>query len=287
MNLKKKKFIRIIPRLDIKNDFLIKGINLEGLRVLGEPYQFAKFYSETGADEIHYFDSVASLYGTNNLEKLVNKTAKNLNIPLCVGGGIRSIEDIESMLNSGADKISINTAYIENPKLVSLAAKKFGCSTISANIEYIRIDKKVFITKANGRDLIKIDPITWSKRLIDLGIGELIITSVNHEGLMKGFDKDIVKEISNFSTVPVLIHGGAKNIKNIYDIISETNIDGVVIASILHYETLKKFKVPKNKQTGNLEFLKQKVKDPFDKKITIAEYKNYLNKKRINVRNDF
>ena len=122
MNLKKK-FIRIIPRLDIKNNFLIKGINLEGLRVLGEPYQFAKFYSETGADEIHYFDSVASLYGTNNLERLVNRTAKNLNIPLCVGGGIRSIENIENILNSGADKISINTAFIENPKLVSLAAK--------------------------------------------------------------------------------------------------------------------------------------------------------------------
>jgi cyclase len=286
MNLKKK-FIRIIPRLDVKNDFLIKGINLEGLRVLGEPYQFAKLYSETGADEIHYFDAVASLYGTNNLERLVNKTAKNLNIPLCVGGGIRSIKNIENILNSGADKISINTAFIENPKLVSLAAKKFGSSTISASIEYIRIGKRVFISKANGRDLIKIDPISWSKKLIDLGVGELIVTSVNHEGLMKGFDKDIVKEISSFSTVPVLIHGGAKNIENIFEIISETNIDGVVIASILHYETLKKFKVPKNKQIGNLEFLKEKIKDSFDKKISISEFKSYLNKKNINVRNDF
>ncbi len=287
MNIKKKKFIRIIPRLDVKNDFLIKGINLEGLRVLGIPYQFAKFYSETGADEIHYFDSVASLYGTNNLENLIKKTAKNLNIPLCVGGGVRSIKDIEKMLNSGADKISINTAFIENPKLVSYAAKKFGSSTISASIEYIRIDKNVFISKSNGRDLIKINPITWSKKLIDLGIGELIITSVNHEGLMKGFEADIVKEISNFSPVPVLIHGGAKNIKNIYDIISETNIDGVVIASILHYETLKKFKVPMTKKIGNLEFLKQKIQNPFNIKISISEFKNYLNKKGINVRNDF
>jgi len=98
MNLRKKKFIRIIPRLDIKNNFLIKGINLEGLRVLGEPYQFAKFYSETGADEIHYFDSVASLYGTNNLGNLINITAKNLNIPLCVGGGIRSIEEGKNLI---------------------------------------------------------------------------------------------------------------------------------------------------------------------------------------------
>ena len=280
MNLKKK-FIRIIPRLDIKNNFLIKGINLEGLRVLGEPYQFAKFYSETGADEIHYFDSVASLYGTNNLERLVNRTAKNLNIPLCVGGGIRSIENIENILNSGADKISINTAFIENPKLVSLATKKFGSSTISASIEYIRIDKRVYISKANGRDLVKIDPVSWSKKLIDLGVGELIVTSVNHEGLMKGFDKDIVKEISSFSTVPVLIHGGAKNITNIFEIISETNIDGVVIASILHYETLKKFNVPKNKQIGNLEFLKEKIKDSFNKRISISEFKNYLIKKKL------
>ena len=132
----------------------------------------------------------------NNLERLVNRTAKNLNIPLCVGGGIRSIENIENILNSGADKISINTAFIEN-QISFTCSKKFGSSTISASIEYIRIDKK-FISKANGRDLVKIDPVSWSKKLIDLGVGELIVTSVNHEGLMKGFDKDIVKEISSF-----------------------------------------------------------------------------------------
>lgn len=283
----KKKFIRVIPRLDIKNNFLIKGINLEGLRVLGEPYQFAKTYSETGADEIHYFDSVASLYGTNNLQNLVKKTAKNLNIPLCVGGGIRSIKDIENALSSGADKVSINTAFIERPKLVSDAVKKFGSSTITASIEYIRIDKKIYISKANGRDLVDINPISWAKRLIDLGIGELVITSVNHEGLMKGFDEDTVKEIANFSLVPILVHGGAKNIENIYSIITEANVDGVVIASILHYETFKKFKIPKNKNLGNLNFLIDNISTRVNKKISISKFKNFLKKKGINVRDDF
>ena len=283
----KRRFIRLIPRLDIKNNFLIKGINLEGLRVLGKPYEFAKFYSENGADEIHYFDSVASLYGTNNLANLVKKTAANLNIPLCVGGGIRSLSDIEKILNSGADKISINTAFIENPNLVTLAAKKFGSSTISASIEYIKIKNDNFISKANGRDLLRIDPATWAKRLINLGVGELTITSVNHEGLMKGFDINVVKKISKAASVPVLVHGGAGSLSDIFDVIANTNIDGVVIASVLHYETLKRFGIPKNKEVGNIEFLKKKNKEHSNLKVNISEYKKFLKKKRINVRNDF
>ena len=136
------RFIRIIPRLDIKNGQLIKGINLEGLRILGNPFDFAKYYYETGADEISYVDNVATLYGTNNLTKFVSKTAKNIFIPITVGGGIRKLQDIENMLRAGADKICINSSAIDNKNFIKKAAKVFGCSTISAIVEFVKIDRR-------------------------------------------------------------------------------------------------------------------------------------------------
>ncbi len=288
MNLKKKKrFIRIIPRLDIKNQFLIKGINLEGLRVLGKPYEFAKFYSENGADEIHYSDSVASLYGTNNLRELVKKTAKHLNIPLSIGGGIRNLNDIEQMLNSGADKVFINSAFVNNLNFVNKAVKKFGSSTISASIEYIKIKNRNYITVANGRNIINLDPLSWSKKLVNEGVGELIITSVNHEGLMKGFDIDIVKKISRKFNIPVLAHGGAGNFFDILNIINQTNIDGVIFSSLLHYETIKKFRLPKINYIGNIQYLKKLNKKKYNPKISIKELKKFLKSKKLNIRNDF
>ena len=231
-----KKFIRIIPKLDIKNGLLIKGINLEGLRILGDPYNFANYYYKNGADEIYYVDNVASLYGTNNLNKFVSTTAKNLFVPLSVGGGIRSIKEIEKFLKSGADKICINSAAIENIKFIKEASRIFGSSTITCIVEALKYEKKYFVTKENGRNVIKINPVEWSRRLEDAGAGEIFLTSVDREGLKKGFDIFINKKVSESVHIPVIAHGGAGSIEDILKLIEVANPSGVAIASLLHYD---------------------------------------------------
>jgi cyclase len=280
----KKEVIRIIPKLDIKNGLLIKGINLEGLRILGDPFQFAKHYYSCGADEIIYLDNVATLYGTNNLSNFVSRTSKNSFIPLTVGGGIRSIRDIKEMFKSGADKVCLNSQLIKNPKFVKKCIKIFGSSNTVAIVEAIKINNSYFISYSNGRDLVKIDPLKWSKFLENEGVGELIITCVNKEGLMEGFDISLIKKISNSLKIPVLAHGGAGNFQHVYDVIKKTNIAGVVLSSLLHYQTAsflkKKFK---KKIVGNTHFL-ENLKQSNSFTNIIKKLKKFLNKKGINVR---
>lgn len=280
--MSKKRPVRIIPKLDIKNDLLIKGINLEGLRVLGDPYDFAKFYYECGADEICYVDNVATLYGTNDLNKFISRTAKDLFIPMTVGGGIRTIEDIKQILSFGADKVCLNSQIIKTPNLIPKAKKIFGSSTLCAIIETIKIDSKYFISCSNGRDLIKKNPVTWASYLEDLGVGEIFLTSVNKEGLKSGFDINIVEKISSKLKIPVIAHGGAGNFEHIRKVIKNTNIDGVAISSMLHYSTAPYF-IKKFKNNGNTHFLRTLKKEK--KKINlIKNLKHFLKKNKINVR---
>ena len=276
-----KKFIRIIPKLDIKNGLLIKGINLEGLRILGDPHNFSNNYYENGADEIYYVDNVASLYGTNNLIKFVLKTAKNLFIPLSVGGGIRSIKDIEIFLKSGADKVCINSAAIDNINFIKEASRIFGSSTITCIVESLQYEKNFFITKENGRNLIKINPVDWSKRLEDAGAGEIFLTSVNREGLKKGFDININKKVSESVTIPVIAHGGASCEKDVYEVIKKTNISGVSISGLFHYDICSLFPI-KNFKIGNTEFLKNQKRKK--SKNIIKKLKSYLHEKGVLVR---
>lgn len=272
-----KRRIRIIPKLDIKNGLLIKGINLEGLRIIGDPYMFAKYYYESGADEIYYHDNVATLYGTNNLSKFIKRTANNLYIPLTVGGGIKSIENIENALNNGADKVSINSAAVDNIKFINESAKKFGSSTITASIEIINYKNKYFISKSNGRDLVDINPVIWAKKLEDNGCGEIILTSVNNEGLRKGFDISIINEISKFLKVPVIAHGGAGTISDILKLVRSTDISAICLASMLHYSAVNY--LPKlSTKVGNLDYL-EKVKK-------IKKKENLINKIKIELRDN-
>tara|TARA_Y200000002_G_scaffold299837_1_gene254798 strand:- start:24803 stop:25642 length:840 start_codon:yes stop_codon:yes gene_type:complete len=275
------KLIRIIPKLDIKNGLLIKGINLEGLRILGKPFDFAKSYYENGADEIIYLDNVATLYGTNNLRKFVKKTAKSLHIPLTVGGGINSLDEIEKMLNNGADRVIVNSAAIEDINFIKKASKRFGSSTIISSVEYTKIGKNNFITKSNGRDLIKIDPVIWAKKLEEFGSGEIILTAINNEGTKSGFDIKSIREISKNIKIPVIAHGGAGSFEHVYQVIKKTNIKGVAIASLFHYNNLIKTNYKKIK-IGNTTFLKNF--NNFTNKVTIINrLKNYLKNKGINV----
>ena len=277
-----KKFIRIIPKLDIKNGLLIKGINLEGLRVLGDPYDFAKFYYECGADEICYVDNVATLYGTNDLKKFISRTAKDLFVPMTVGGGIRSVEDIRQILSYGADKVCLNSQLIKTPNLILKAKKIFGSSTLCAIVETIKIDNNYFISCSNGRDLVRKDPLSWAQNLEDLGIGEIFLTSVNKECLKNGFDINIVEKISDKLKIPVIAHGGAGNFNHVKKIIKDTNIDGVAISSLFHYEAAPYF-IKNLKKIGNTHYL-QTLKKKRKKINLIKDLKKFLRKNQINVR---
>ena len=263
---------------------LIKGINLEGLRIIGKAENFSNFYYKSGADEICYIDNVATLYGTNNLSKFITNTAKDVFIPLSVGGGIRNIQDIKAMLLAGADKICINSAAIEDINFLKAASRIFGSANITVIIQSIKIDNKYFISSSNGREIHKINPFDWAKKVEDYGAGEIAITSVNNEGLKKGFDLKLIKKISEIVSIPTIAHGGAGSFEDIYKVIKFSKINGVGLASLLHYEALHLFPkfIPK---TGNVEFLNNVVKK---KKIInlISKLKKYLKSKKINVRDE-
>jgi cyclase len=233
--------IRIIPRLDIKGPNLVKGIHLEGLRVLGNPEDFARYYYENGADELIYQDVVASLYERNSLHEIISRTAKDILIPLTVGGGLRTLEDIRLVLRAGADKVSLNTATIKNPTFISDAANKFGSSTIVVAIEAIKqTDGRYLAYVDNGREETGIEVIQWARQIEELGAGELIITSVDREGTAEGFDIDLIKSISNVVNIPVIAHGGASTMSNIIDAVQTGNASALAIASIFHYASMKK-----------------------------------------------
>lgn len=274
---------RIIAKLDIKNGQLVKGINLEGLRILGDPYEFAKLYSNFGIDEIFYQDNVAALYGTNNLSIHIKNVAKKIRVPLSVGGGIRSINDIENVLLSGADKVCINSAVIKDIKFLKSAIKEFGSANISVLIESIKIKNKYYISYLNGRELVNIDPINWSKKIEDAGAGEVVLTSVNKEGLMNGFDNYLANKIQKKIKIPVIVHGGAGSFEDIFDILNLKNVHGAMIAGMFHYHYINLTSLNCKKKIGNKEFLKNYKKRNV-KKDYVVKLKKYLKVKNINVR---
>ncbi len=278
-----KKIIRIIPRLDIKNGFLIKGINLEGLRILGNPIDFAKNYYDQGADEISYLDNVATLYGTKNLSKFIKKTAQNIFIPLSVGGGIYTLDHIKELLDSGADKICINSAVVKNLSFLDKAVKLIGSSNIVINIEYVKIDNESYVTTSLGRDLSEIKLKKWAKIVENSGAGEIVLTSINNEGIGQGFDLKNIKEISENIKIPVIAHGGAGNFHHIYEVIKKTQISGVMIASLFHYDLAGNFKF-KKPSVGNTSFLQNELKKK--PQFNLRKLKQFLKKKNILVRNE-
>ena len=253
------KTIRIIARLDVKGPNLVKGIHLEGLRVLGNPNVFAKYYYENGADELLYSDVVASLFERNSLSEVISSTAKEIFIPITVAGGIRTLEDIKNILRAGADKVSLNTAVIKNPDLIEKASRMFGSSTIVVTIEAIKESEGKYLAYTdNGRERTGIEVVEWAKKVESLGAGEIIITSVDKEGTGEGFDIDLTKMVSEAVSIPVIAHGGAGTPQDVVDVVKKGKADAVSLASILHYGILSKQNFVKNSDEGNIEFLKNK-----------------------------
>lgn len=249
--------IRIIPRLDIKGPNLVKGIHLEGLRVLGKPENFARYYFENGADELIYQDVVASLYDRNSLHDIVAKTAKEIFIPLTVGGGLRTIDDIKGVLRAGADKVALNTAAIRNPTLIREASRKFGSSTIVVAVEAIKQPNgKYFAFIDNGREFTGIEVVEWAQKVEELGAGEILLTSVDRDGTGAGYDLELVSMVARNVSIPVIAHGGAGCLDHVKEVVLKGAADAVAIASILHYDCLDKMKdLPDNGVEGNFDFL--------------------------------
>ena len=248
---------RLIARLDIKGENLIKGINLEGLRVIGSPNEYAKKYYNQGADELIFIDTVASLYGRNHLGKIIKSAAQDIFIPITVGGGIRSLEDALNVLRVGADKIAINTAAVNRPELISEISNTLGSQSVVLSVEAKRIkDNKWEVYIENGRESSGVDVMEWIKRGEIYGAGEILLTSIDRDGTGRGFDLDLIKSATESVSIPVIASGGIGTIQDIYKAITHANTDAIAMAYALHYD-----------------------------KITFNEIRKKLNSHNINVRN--
>ena len=272
---------RIIARLDIKGPNLVKGIHLEGLRVLGSPEKFAKFYYDSGADEIIFQDVVASLYERNSLHEIISNTVKDIFIPITVGGGLRNFEDIQSALRAGADKVTLNTAAVRKPKIINELSQKFGSSTIALALEVIKKSNgKYYAFVDNGREETGLEAVQWVKKAEELGVGEILITSVDRDGTSEGYDLELLEKIRESVNVPLIAHGGASDFENIKDALSY--VDAIAIASAFHYGSYKHLNNEESqRKEGNFSFLDSKNIFNKVRTFSIKELKEYLNDNNI------
>lgn len=228
--------VRLIPRLDVKGKNVIKGIHLEGLRVIGDPQELARRYYEHGADELLYVDVVASLYGRNSLHDVVRRAAKDVFVPLTVTGGLRSVDDVREMLRAGADKVGINTAATKRPELIREVARKFGSQCMVLSIEAKRVASGAWEAYTdNGREPTGLDVVEWAQRAVDLGAGEILLTSIDQEGTREGFDLALITAVSSVVSVPVIASGGMGSADDAVVAVSKGGADAVAMADILHH----------------------------------------------------
>lgn len=250
------KNIRIIPLLNIKGLNVVKPVHTEALRVVGSPKDLAERYYREGADELVYLDIVASLYQRNLDFDLLRSVTENIFIPVTVGGGIRSITDINNALRAGADKVAVNTYAVRHPEFLSEAAKEFGAQCIALFIEAKRRpDGSYEAYTDGGREPSGLDAVEWAKRAVDLGVGEILVTSIDRDGTRKGYDLDLVRSITAFAPIPVIVHGGAGSLESMKQAVIEGRADAIAASSVFHY-----------------------------KDVSIGETKTYLKKEGINVR---
>lgn len=228
--------VRLIARLDIKGPNLIKGVHLEGLRVIGDPHEFAVRYYEEGADELLYIDTVASLYGRNNLTDIVQRAAMDVFVPLTVGGGVRSVDDAQTLLRAGADKVAVNTAAVRRPELIAEIARRFGSQAMVLGIEAKRKAGGGWEAYTdNGREHTGLDVVAWARRGEELGAGEILLTSVDCEGTRRGFDVELTRAVATSVGIPVIASGGMGTVQHLIQVVQEGAADAVAMADILHH----------------------------------------------------
>ncbi len=247
---------RIIPCLDVKDGRVVKGVNFIGLRDAGDPVESAKYYNLQGADELVFLDITASSDCRKTIVDVVERTAREVFMPLTVGGGIRTVDDFREILLAGADKVAVNSAAVLNPKLISDAAERFGSQCVVLAIDAKRCDDGHFTVFINGgRKDMGIDALEWAKKAEELGAGEILLTSMDADGTKSGFDIEITKKVSDSVNIPVIASGGGGKIEHFYDVFAQTNCDAALAASLFHY-----------------------------RELTIAEVKEYLHSKGVAVR---
>jgi cyclase len=253
--------VRVIPRLDIKGPNLIKGIQFDGHRVLGTAEQFADYYYRAGADELIYQDTVASLYRRNSLIEIVRQTASRVFVPLTVAGGIRSVEDVRALLRAGADKVAINTAATERPELLREIARAFGSQCVVSSIEaFRRPNGRYEVWVDYGREPTGLDVLDWAKRVVDLGVGEILLTSINRDGMGMGYDLELTRQVAEAVPVPLIASGGAGAVEHFVQAVSTGRADAVTAASVFHYN----YAVPVSKPFMSYETARLRMGEHID-----------------------
>ncbi|MDR0785480.1 MAG: imidazole glycerol phosphate synthase subunit HisF [Treponema sp.] len=227
---------RIIPCLDVDEGRVVKGVKFKGLQDAGDPVEMARRYNDAGADELTFLDIGASYKSRDTLLDVVGRVAKEVFIPLCVGGGVRSVEDMRQAMNVGADKVSVCTAALDNPALLSEMARAYGSQCVVLSIDAKRVGEKAWRAFSHGGRIdTGVDAVEWARRAVYLGAGEILLNSIDADGTAEGYDLELTAEILNAVPVPVIASGGAGSLDQIAHVLSETNADAALIASILHF----------------------------------------------------
>ncbi|MEB6113371.1 imidazole glycerol phosphate synthase subunit HisF [Kurthia gibsonii] len=229
---------RIIPCLDVKDGRVVKGVQFVSLRDAGDPVELATFYNEQGADELVFLDISATHEGRETMEDVVRQTAATLSIPFTVGGGIRTLEDMKRMLRAGADKVSLNSAALQNLEIIEEGARYFGsqCIVVAIDAKWSEQDNTWMVFTHGGRNRLDVEAVAWAKQAVALGAGELLITSMDSDGEKKGFDLELMKAIRKEVNVPIIASGGAGNAEHFYAVLEDADADAALAASIFHYK---------------------------------------------------
>ena len=232
--------VRIIPCLDVINGRVVKGTKFKDIKDVDDPVKLAKYYSDSGADELVFYDITASLEGRKASLEFVKRVADEINIPFCVGGGISSIEDFEYVLESGADKVSINSAAIKRPGLIKEAAKIYGSKCLVMAVDVKRNEEGSWsVYVKGGKEKTSLDAVEWVKRGVELGAGEIVVNSIDEDGMKKGYDLELLKKITDAVNVPVVASGGAGKYEDFLEAVKYAAVDGVLAASVFHFGEIK------------------------------------------------
>lgn len=244
---------RIIPCLDIKNGRTVKGVNFVGLRDAGDPVELAKRYSEEGADELVFLDITATLEKRKTLVELVKRIAAEINIPFTVGGGIKTVDEIEDLLKAGADKVSLNSSIVKDPDLINKASAAFGAQAIVAAVDAKKNEDSWNVYIKGGTEDTGLDALKWMKEVEERGAGEILLTSMDRDGTKAGFDVELLKKVNEFVRIPVIASGGAGTIQHCIDAVKLANVDAVLAASIFHFKEIEINELKKQMQKAGIE----------------------------------